>query len=98
MAVHGLLGTIERSYPQDAQQGKWHKLKGMPAGAVLDLVQHQLARPERVTGLQHDGCRHGADEALPHSFVGEVVRQLLWLGQPRHGTSSWVKSGSSPRD
>lgn len=49
----------------------------MPPRAVLDLVEHKLPGPERVEGLQHDGSRHGAYEALPHGFVGEVVRQLF---------------------
>jgi hypothetical protein len=44
---------------------------------VGDLVQDELSGSEGVERLQCDCCDHGADEALPHGLVREVVGQLL---------------------
>lgn len=57
----------------DAQDGVGDEFETVPVGAVFGLVEDELARAEGVECLQGDGSCHGADEALPHSFVGEVV-------------------------
>lgn len=51
----------------------------MPANAVVNLVQDKLARSKGVESLKNNGCGHGADEALPHCLIWEVIRQSLGI-------------------
>lgn len=57
----------------DAQDGVGNKFEAVPVCAVLGLVEDELAGAEGVECLQRNGGGHGADEALPHGFVGKVV-------------------------
>lgn len=66
--------TAHSDYAHNDERGR---LKGVPVGVVLDVVERRLARPERVKHLKHESSSTGTDEALPHGLVWEVVRDLL---------------------
>lgn len=61
------------TYTKDAEGGVGEELEAVPVNAVLCLVEDELAGAEGIECLEDDSSGHGADEALPHGLVGEVI-------------------------
>lgn len=62
------------TYAEYAQDGVGDELESVPVRAVLGLIQDQFARSKSIKSLQNHGGGHGADKALPHGLVWEVIR------------------------
>lgn len=64
-------GSIEAAH--NSEYNEWDDFEAVPACRVGDLVQHDFPCTERVQRLEGDSGYHGANKALPHGFVGEIV-------------------------